>query len=180
VYVDRKTGERLDVGARLGLSLGMVTLNQGLVQFADQKANGLVVVSSIFLASLAPSLDHLDAAEHPHLRDLGLAACAAAILALLAALRVMLARNAAASPHAPQVGRSLVFFKHVSAIPKAADYIETFREADGERVLDSLLASNHDVCAIANMKFKAYRWAERLTLLAAVLWGAAILAAAQG
>jgi hypothetical protein len=172
MYSDKKTKERIDLGHRIELSLAMLGFNQGLIQFADSKANGLVVVNSIFLASLAPALDHMKAAPLG-LKVVAGASAAASVFGLLASLMVMLSR--ATETHEPRP-KSLIFHKHILGFTKAQSYVDEFREADGEKVLDSFLFSIYDLAGIANVKFRAYKTAERLTLLGAVLWISAIVA----
>jgi hypothetical protein len=171
MYSDKKTKERIDLPRRLSLSMEMIGFNQGLIQFADSKANGLVVVSSIFLASLSPALEHLKTASLLEKAVAG-ASAVASILALLASLRVMLSR--APDTHDPRP-RSLLYHKHIIGFTKAQSYVDEFREAEGEKVLDSFLMSNYDLAAIASAKFSAYKTAERLTLLGALLWIAAMV-----
>jgi hypothetical protein len=171
VLKDTKTKERLPLGERLSLGLGMVNLNQGLIQFADTKANGLVLIDSIFLAVMAPNLGVLRGGLTPLALVIGafFVTCA---LGLLAALRVIVAR---AATHADARPRSLIFYKHIASFGRAHDYVEDFRDADGERVLESVLASNYDLAGIAQAKFRAYKTAEHLTLLSAVLWVAGMV-----
>lgn len=168
MYSDKKNKERLDLAHRLHVGLGMVGFNQGLVQFADSKANGLVIVNSIFLASMVPALEGMKRTASPEwLKLLAGAFFACSVLALLASLLVTLSRGAPADePRA----KSLLFHKHIIEFTKAQSYVDEVREADGERILDSLLVSNFDLATIASAKFKAYKIAERLTLGAALLW----------
>jgi hypothetical protein len=173
MYSDKKNKERLDLGHRLHVGLGMVGFNQGLVQFADSKANGLVVVNSIFLASMVPALEGVRHAGPEWLRMMGGAFFACCVLALLASLMVMISRGA---PAGEARGKSLLFHKHIIELGKAQSYVDEVREADGEKLLDSLLVSNFDLATIASAKFRAYKIAERLTLGAAVLWVAGMVA----
>src|SRR5437879_2818507 len=109
MYSDKKTKERIDLGRRIDLALGLLGFNQGLVQFADSKANGLVVVSSIFLASPAPALEHMKTAP-TGVKAVAGASALASVLALLASLRVMLSR--APDTHEPRP-KSLVYHEHI-------------------------------------------------------------------
>ncbi len=172
MYSDKKTKERIELEDRLELALGMLGFNQGLIQFADSKANGLVVVNSIFLASLAPALDHMKTAPLGVKVAAG-AAALVSVLGLLASLHVMLSR--ANETHEPRP-KSLIYHKHILAFTKAQSFVDEFREADGEKVLDAFLFSIYDLAAIANKKFAAYKTAERLTLVGAICWISAMVA----
>lgn len=172
MYSDKKSKERLDLGHRIDLTLGMLSFNQSLIQFADSKANGLVVVNSIFLASLAPALDHVKTAPLGLKVAVG-ASALVSVLGLLASLMVMLSR--APESHEPRP-KSLIYHKHILNFTKAQSYVDEFREAEGEKVLDAFLFSIYDLAGIANVKFQAYKTAERLTLVGALLWIGAMVA----
>ena len=92
MYSDKKAKARLDLAHRLHLGLGMVGFNQGLVQFADSKANGLVLVNSIFLASMVPALEAARKGGPEWLKALAVVFFAVCVLGLLASIRVMLSR----------------------------------------------------------------------------------------
>ena len=169
MYVDKKTKERLALGERISIALGMVGFNQGLVQFADSKANGLLLVNSIFLASMVSALDAPGGG-----RALAVVFFVACVVALLASLRVMLARAVATDDPRP---RSLFFHKHITGFSKGQSYVDEVRASEGEPFLDALLLSNYDLAGIASAKFAAYKTAERLTLVSAVLWIGGMLVA---
>src|SRR5581483_11455599 len=148
MYSDKKSKERIDLAHRLELALAMLGFNQGLIQFADSKANGLVVVNSIFLASLTPAFEHLKSGP-PALKAAAGASAAVSVLALLASLWVMLSR--APDPHEPRP-KSLVYHKHILALSRAQNFVDEFREAEGEKALDAFLFSTYDLAAIASAK----------------------------
>src|SRR4051794_20149125 len=115
MYSDKKNKERIDLAHRIELSLGMLGVNQGLIQFADSKANGLVVVNSIFLASLTPAIEHLKTAP-VGLKALVGASALVSVIALLASLYVMLSR--APETHEPRP-KSLIYHKHILGFSRA-------------------------------------------------------------
>src|SRR5580658_8803948 len=122
MYSDKKTKERIELAHRLEVALSMLGFNQGLIQFADSKANGLVVVNSIFLASLAPAFEHARSGPMG-LKLLAGASAAVSVLGLLASLRVMLAR--AHDTHDPRP-KSLLYHKHILSFTKAQSYVDEF------------------------------------------------------
>jgi hypothetical protein len=167
VYKDKKTKERLELGEQLSIALGMLGLSQGLIQFADSKANGLVLVNSIFILAMTPALEKVREGSNGLLASALGAFFVVAALALLASLWVTLSRGGSGDEPRP---KSIVFFKHVAALAKGSSYVEEVREAEGERVLESVLLSNYDLSQIAKKKFSACKLAERCTVLATLLW----------
>ena len=174
MYVDKKSKQQVELPHRLGLGLGLLNFNQSLIQFADSKANGLVLVNSIFLASMAPAIDVLkQPTTGTSIKAVALVFFAVSVLALLASLWVTLAR----APHShEQRPTSLAYYKHILSFHSAQGYVEAFRGSEGEHALDALLVATHDLAGIASAKFKAYKAAERLTLLGAMLWITAMIA----
>ncbi len=174
MYADKKTKQRVELPHRLGLGLGLLNFNQSLIQFADAKANGLVLVNSIFLASMASAIEVLKRpTTGTGVKVLALAFFAVSVLALLGSLWVTLARAPQTQEQRPA---SLAYYKHILSFHSAQGYVDAFRESDGEHALDALLVATHDLAGICSAKFKAYKGAERLTLLGAVLWVASMVA----
>ena len=171
MYKDKKAKERIELGDRLTFSLELLSLNQGLIAFADSKANGLVLANSIFILAMAPALEKLHSAPTLVLAAQGGFFCVT-ILALLASLWVTTSRAASSDEPRP---KSIVFFKHIANMARGSTYVDEVRESDGERVLESLLLSNYDLSQIAKAKFSAFKLAESLTLFAAMLWIAAMI-----
>jgi hypothetical protein len=174
MYADKKTKQRVELPHRLGLGLGLLNFNQSLIQFADSKANGLVLVNSIFLASMAPAVDTLKRPTTSNaVKAVALVFFAVSVLALLASLWVTLARAPQSNEPRP---KSLAYYKHILSFHSAQGYVDEFRESEGEHALDALLVATHDLAGIASAKFKAYKGAERLTLCGAVLWISSMIA----
>lgn len=171
MYREKHARERLDLGNRLAVGFNMVGFSQGMVQFADSKAAGLLLIDSVLLTGMVPALSSAGGSA----RWLLWAAFGACAMALTEAFRVMLSRRD--SVREDRV-KSLAYFANVAKFRTATSYLEAFRESDGERVLETLLESNYDLARIAEAKFDAYRRAERATMGAALLWGLWVLAAA--
>ena len=162
MYADKKTKKQVELPHRLELGLGLLTFNQSLIQFADSKANGLVLVNSIFLASMVPAIEALRRPTTAMgVKAVALVFFAVSVLALLASLWVTLAR--APTSHEPRP-KSVAYYKHILSFHSAQGYVDEFRESDGEQALDGLLVATHDLAGIASAKFKAYKGDERLTL----------------
>jgi hypothetical protein len=149
---------------RLDLALAALRHNQGLVTFVDGKANSLLLVNSIFLATTATA----GGRTALPLATLGLAA-----LALLLCLAVIAARGAGLVRR--EAGR-LIFFEDVLARRTARDYHADLVGQSDEAVLESTAEQVFLLAGIVDRKFRAYRRAQLATLLAAGLWTASLLA----
>ena len=174
--VDAKRA-RAPLGAQeqVSAAFALVAFNQGLIQFADGKANGLVLVSSIFLASMVPFLAEVRApgAASEETRVVLVLFFVSSVSSLLASLAVIASR----SRRRPGValGRGLLLFSDILEHPTADDYVEEFRRTDPDALVRSLVASNHHLASIASAKFRAYGVAQALTFATAGLWIAAIV-----
>jgi hypothetical protein len=159
---------RVDLTAegRLRLALGALRHNQSFVALTDAKANSLLLVNSIFIASTAAG--GLD-------RGLALAAAGAAALVVLLCLGVVWARQA---PPARAERGQLILFSHVLRRRTAAAYLEDFRAAGPEELIENTVRQVHELAGVVGRKFRAYRWAQQATVLSAGLWLARLVAGA--
>ena len=132
--------------------------NQAFINFTDGKANALLLINSIFLAtSAASTLGSV----------LSIVAVATAGLAVLLCLCVVYARL----PGIMKRDRAkLVFFGHVLQRLNRAAYLEDFHQASAEDVTDSLLKQVYDLALVVDRKFRSYRWAQLVTMVSAAVW----------
>lgn len=157
-----QTGPGLDDTERMKLAMSIMDYNQEFVRFTDDKSNSLLLVNSIVLAVASTG-----ALPGP----LALAAAGCAAVAVLFCLRVVVARL-------PQAMRSdiakLVFFGHVRQRRTKGAYVEEFFRAGPRQIAESLAGQIFDLAGVVEKKVRAYRQAQLLTLLSAVLWVAAL------
>jgi hypothetical protein len=159
-------GDALADGERLKLALSIMEYNQGFVNFADGKANSLLLVNSIFLAT---------AAARDVSSALVVAALVGAALAILLSLGVVYARL----PGPMKRDRAkIVFWGHIHQRRSRTEFLSDFLEARPSEVLESLGKQIFDLSAVVDRKFKAYQLAQLATFLSAALWMANLLAPA--
>jgi hypothetical protein len=148
----------------LRFAMAIMQYNQAFINFTDGKANALLLINSIFLATSAAAMGSA----------LSIAAVAMAGFAVLLCLFVVYARM----PGVMKRDRAkLVFFGHVLQRRNRAAYLEDFHNAAAEDVTDSLLRQVYDLAKVVDRKFRSYRWAQLATMLSAALWIAGLVAA---
>jgi hypothetical protein len=142
---------------RLELALTALAHNQSLVTFVDGKANSLLLMNSIFLATGAAS----------GRSALGLAGLGLAALALLLCVAVITARGVGLTCRDP--GR-LVFYQDILLRRSPGDYLADLVGQPDEAVLESTARQVYGLAGIVERKFRAFRRAQLVTLMAAGLW----------
>lgn len=155
---DEATGSDLAIGERLRLAVSAMEYNQSFVTFADGKANALLLVNSIFLATAAGRLGQSIAAA---------LVAAAAGLAILLSLSVIYARL----PGQMKRDRAKIFFwGHICQRRSKADYATDLASVAPQEILESLARQTFDLCQVVQRKFKAYQVAQLMTFLSAASW----------
>jgi len=150
----------------LRFAMAIMQYNQGFINFTDGKANALLLINSIFLATSAAAMGSI----------LSIIAVAAAGLAVLLCLAVVYARMPAFTKR-DRV--KLVYFGHILQRVNRAAYLEDFHNSAVEDVTDSLLKQVYDLARVVDRKFRSYRWAQLATMLSAALWITGLLAGAN-
>ncbi len=156
--MDEPVRQDYGVAQRIQLALNVMNYNQGFVVFADGKANTLLVVNSIILATSAGAAAG---------SRLALSALAAATVAIVLSLWVVWARSA--SPARREKAR-LAFWAHILQRPDWGQYLRDLREVEPEAILESTAHQIHDLAQVVSRKFFAYRLAQAATFCATALW----------
>jgi hypothetical protein len=148
---------------RLKLAMSVMEYNQSFVTFADGKANALLLINSIFLATTGAAGAST---------ALSIVTLASAALAILCSLGVVYARL----PGIMKRDRAkVVFWGHIRQRRSKAEYLADFLTAKPQEVCESLIKQTYDVADVVERKFKAYHFAQMATFLSAVLWVANLL-----
>ena len=146
----------------LRFAMSIMQYNQAFINFTDGKANALLLINSIFLATAASALGSM----------LSIVSVAVAGLAVLLCLCVVYARL----PGIMKRDRAkLVYFGHVLQRLNRAVYLEDFHKATAEDVTDSLLKQVYDLALVVDRKFRSYRWAQLVTMVSAAVWIASLV-----
>lgn len=146
--------------------------NQNLVQFADSKANTLILINSIALASSFG----LAVAMPPEWRPVATALRIGFLLASIASVALCLTVVLSRIDPPPQMRRrDLVFFADILARPTPFVYRHDFAHTDDAMFLQDLLERNYRVAEIAHRKYRFYGIAQQATVCACAIWMAYIV-----
>ncbi len=143
---------------QLRFAMSILQYNQGFAQFTDGKANTLLLINSIFLASTAAS----NLSSWPEMIAAGLAS-----FAITCCLFVVYARL---PPSAPLRRADLIFFRHIQQRRHRDDYRADFQAVTAEEVTAHMLDQIYDLSRVVNRKFRSYQHAQLATILAALGW----------
>jgi hypothetical protein len=142
---------------RIESAFAVLQYTNSLIQFADQKAGTLIVINSIFIATMGASY-----APRP-LRLVFFGAC---LISLFGCILVILARRGIGPPQPPD----LIFFRDILQQRSARDYVRHFQEAPAASFEEALLLRIHQAAEIADDKFRRYSLAVRACVVATLLW----------
>ncbi len=156
------------------LGFHILNYNQGLVQFADSKAHALLLINSIFIASLGPFLEKLSTASPmPDRVKVVLAVFGVtAVVSIIASLAVFVTRNPPISAHR---SNGLVYFGDILQKKNVDSYIHEVRHIECGQFQEQLLANAYDVSHIAARKFAIYGFGQLATLVSCASWIITIL-----
>ncbi|MBM3462297.1 MAG: hypothetical protein FJX76_09370 [Armatimonadetes bacterium] len=147
---------------RIEHAFDILHYNQNLIQFADSKANTLIVINSIALASTAAS-----SAGVPLMGALKIGFMLAAVVSIILCLMVVVARS---DPPDERARRDLIFFGDVMSRSSSNAYYYDFTDTKSSIFLEDLLERNYRVAGIAERKYRFYRMAQVATVAACLLW----------
>ncbi len=148
----------LQASDQLRFAMSIMQYNQAMVNFTDGKANSLLLINSIFLAT---------GAQWGLSSALPLAAVVLAACAILLCGTVIYARM----PGQIRPDRAkLIFFAHIRQRSNRAAYLEDFHKASPGEITESLLKQIYDLAKVVDRKFRAYHLAQFATVFSAALW----------
>ncbi len=148
----------LSLSERLGLAMDILGHNQSFITFIDKKANSLLLLNSIFLATAAAGgLNGIWTLLALGAASLAALTCLAVVWARLPGMR--LGSNA-----------RLLFFSDILGRRNSSTYAEDLRRVGLEDLFDSTARQVYELAQVEERKFRVYRWAQLATLASAALW----------
>lgn len=142
----------------------VLSYNQSLVQFADTKANTLIMINSIFLASTTSFLFNASYIAHPLLLIFFFLAAGASILYCLA---VVTARSDCSDI---VKRKDLIFFGDIAERKNVDNFLFEALHISDKLYCEDILRRIYMVSDIAGRKYRTYSIAQRITVLASILW----------
>lgn len=161
-----------DLEGQLASAFAVLQYNQELVQFADGKANTLILINSIALASACA----LNLSPQGSLHDLAVTLRCAFLLFSVASVGLSLAvvLSRLEDSGAPR-RRDLIFFADIVSRTSASAFRSEFICLPASQMRDDLLDRAWRVSEIASRKYACYTQAQRVTVVACALWMALLL-----
>jgi len=148
----------------------ILNYNQNLIQLADSKAGNLIVINSIFLASITSfAMDSMKGARLlPGLDCIFmLLFFGATVAAIFICLRIIMTKgDFTEKVHQ----KDLIFFADIAARTTPENYIFDFLKAKPKDFLTDLLRRNYTTASIASRKYSYTKTAQQLTVISSSLW----------
>lgn len=173
MFLDKREHVEVPLPEQIDVAFHILNYNQGLVQFADSKANALLLINSIFIAALTPFLDRL--ARTTLTTGIGGAFFLFSIISILLSLGVIMTRTGSIVENR---SKTLVFYGHIVENNSPEGFVHEFSSAEAKKFHESILANIYTVAKIASSKFAIYHQGQTMTLLSCLLWILAILSLA--
>lgn len=141
--------------------------NQNLVQLADSKAGNLIIINSIFLASITSFM--IESAHktlsYPQLFQIGF--FASSVIAIYFCLHSIMTKG----DFSEKVRHlDLVFFGDIMHNKTPESYIFEFVKTKPKALLSDILRRIYATSVIADRKFNRIKLAQNFTLIASLLW----------
>jgi len=154
---------------RMEFALSVINFNQGLIQFAETKANTLLIVNSIFLATVTAMMEvhvaeNLFSAIFSTVRILFLVTTACSIITCLMVVMPKSDNNPI------QGKKDLIFFMDILSHSNRDNYMFEFHKTKTATLIDDLLRRGYMTATIAKEKFNRYKVAQIMTFISTFLW----------
>lgn len=167
MWLDKRERQEIPMKDEIRLIFDILTYNQGLVQFADGKANGLLLINSIFIASVAPFIEVFRRGSLGVGLVLILGFFFLSVTSILLSLGVIMTRKVS---EIEDRNKSLLFYGHIIESNSPEGYIHEFSNAEAGKFRESLLINVFVVARIAARKYGMYNHAQTFTLLSCLSW----------
>jgi len=167
MYLDKRNQVEIEQHKQVEFAFHILNYNQGLIQFADGKANALLLINSIFIASITPFIEKVSKAGAHLGTALLLFFFISSVVSVLMALGVIMTRKV---PDIENKSKTLIFYGHIVDAHSPEGYIHEFSSAEVKKFREGILTNIFVVSQIANTKFAIYNFAQAMTLISCLLW----------
>lgn len=151
----------------------ILNFNQNLIQFADNKASILILINSIFIATVTGLMKDTSSTEpfmHMLIDTARVCFFFCSVLSILCSLLVVTAKADNDTTEGNKTRRDLVFYEHISCRKDINHYCFEYKNTNPRIFLDDLLARNYVAAAIASKKFHFNWFAKKITTLSCIMW----------
>ncbi len=157
---------------------GILSYNQGLVEFADSKAGSLILLNSLLIAAVGTL------SSDGHMGTLKLISVVLSSAAVYFCFQVISSKgpvnDGPGSSDDPQIKKprsctgwqanDFVFFDCISGHKSGQSFVQAFLNSDPSARSQAILQRTHIIAGIAQRKFTQYRQAQQMTSLALGVW----------
>ncbi len=150
---------------KLGVGFSILSYNQNILQFADSKANTLIVINSIFIASATTFFG----TTPKSLLFLSLMFFALSIYATALCLLVVTPRSDSSLKMVRAPRKDLIFFGDILT-RDSKKYVRDYKRYRYSEFLEDLAYRIYRVALIASDKYKILSKAQTFTTIAALFW----------
>lgn len=169
VYKKRRDCEQEEAKERMEFALSAISFNQGLIEFAETKANTLLVINSIFLATLTAMMDihiteNLFSVIFSTVRILFLVTTACSVITCLMVVMPKSDNNAMEGK------KDLIFFMDILSHSNWENYMFEFHRTKTITLIDDLLRRGYMTASIAKEKFSRFKVAQIMTFISTFFW----------
>lgn len=151
--------------------MGLLSYNQGLVEFADSKAGSLVLLNSLLIAAVTAL---------PNDGQMGLLKMASVLVASAAVFlcfQVISSQAGSSNDAFSQLKKpsgwqsnDFIFFANISTHKNGDEYVRAFGQSDQDARRRALLQRTYIIAGIAQRKFSQYALAQKATTAAMAVW----------
>ncbi len=152
------------------LAMEILHYNQNLIQLADSKANNLIVINSIFLASVTSLIMDPNAAGQAFYGLKGLLHLAfffASVGAIFFCLRIIMTKGDFSEKIRH---KDLIFFGDIIHRNIPENYLFGYYKIKPKEFLDDILRRIFATASIADRKFNFAKIAQHITVFSSILW----------
>lgn len=167
MILDKRNQEEMPLLKEIEFAFSILNYNQGLVQFADSKANALLLINSIFIASIGPFFESIRRGHSPAATILIGLFLLFSIGSILLSLSTIVTRKV---PEIENANKGLIFYGHVIESRSPEGYAHEFAGCEGKRFRETLLTNIFVVSKIAATKYSVYSHAQNLTMVSCLFW----------
>lgn len=150
--------------------MGVVSYNQGLVEFADSKAGSLILLNSLLIAAVGalPNSGSLGT-----FKLLSVVLCSAAVYVcfqVISSKESDLPEGQGRRRRQEWEQNDFLFFGSISKHRSGEEFCRAFEDSDDAERKRSLLQRAYIISGIARRKFEEYKTAQKITSVALVVW----------
>lgn len=169
---DKNSKNQLPIEKQINIAFNILSYNQELIQFVENKAGNLMVINSIYIGTLIPFASKLKNSSNHQILGIFILGLVIFLTISKALSIISTHKKSSALENYENLGNeiSLIYFRDINTMITANAYINEFKKVDAPNFLNSLLNSIYLNSEIAKDKYEKFNFALTLTKLATLLW----------